>query len=61
MDVRILPPPEGQDVLTELLRDGARRLLAEAIEAEVPPSGSATTPTSATRPCGPRRLVGSNC
>jgi len=34
-DVRILPPPEGQDVLTELLWDGARRLLAEAIEAEV--------------------------
>ena len=30
-----MPPPQGQDVLTGLLRDGARRLLAEAIEAEV--------------------------
>src|SRR5271165_3877392 len=28
-DVRILPPPEGQDVLTEPLRDGARRLFSE--------------------------------
>ena len=27
--------PAGQDVLTDILRDGARRLLAEAIEAEV--------------------------
>jgi putative transposase len=34
-EVRIVPLPEGQDVLTGLLRDGARRLLAEAIEAEV--------------------------
>jgi transposase-like protein len=34
-DIPIVPPPTGQDVLTELLRDGARRLLAEAIEAEV--------------------------
>jgi putative transposase len=34
-DTRILPPPRGQDVLTDLLRDGARRLLAQAIEAEV--------------------------
>jgi transposase-like protein len=34
-DIRIVPPPTGQDVLTDLLRDGARRLLAEAIEAEV--------------------------
>src|SRR5512143_1143749 len=35
IDTRIVPPPQGQDVLTGLLRDGARRLLAEAIEAEV--------------------------
>src|SRR5512144_3143221 len=35
IDTRIVPPPKGQDVLTEILRDGARRLLAEAIEAEV--------------------------
>src|SRR3954462_1778654 len=34
-DIRIVPLPTGQDVLTELLRDGARRLLAEAIETEV--------------------------
>ena len=34
-DIRIVPLPTGQDVLTEILRDGARRLLAEAIEAEV--------------------------
>src|SRR3954468_19772758 len=34
-DIRIVPLPKGQDVLTELLRDGARRMLAEAIEAEV--------------------------
>src|SRR4051795_6870821 len=34
-DIRIVPLPRGQDVLTEILRDGARRLLAEAIEAEV--------------------------
>ena len=34
-DIRIVPLPNGQDVLTEILRDGARRLLAEAIEAEV--------------------------
>jgi putative transposase len=34
-DIRIVPLPDGQDVLTDLLRDGARRLLAEAIEAEV--------------------------
>src|SRR4029079_15024725 len=33
-DVSIVPLPTGQDVLTDLLRDGARRLLAEAIEAE---------------------------
>src|SRR3954451_13292271 len=34
-DIRIVPLPQGQDVLTEILRDGARRMLAEAIEAEV--------------------------
>jgi putative transposase len=34
-DIRIVPLPNGQDVLTDILRDGARRLLAEAIEAEV--------------------------
>src|SRR3954469_8512490 len=34
-DIRIVPLPKGQDVLTDLLRDGARRMLAEAIEAEV--------------------------
>jgi putative transposase len=35
IDIRIVPIPTGQDVLTEILRDGARRLLAEAVEAEV--------------------------
>jgi putative transposase len=30
-----VPLPTGQDVLTEVLRDGARRMLAQAIEAEV--------------------------
>ena len=34
-EIRIVPPATGQDVLTDLLRDGARRLLAQAIEAEV--------------------------
>jgi putative transposase len=34
-DIRIVPLPQGQDVLTEILRDGARRMLAEAVEAEV--------------------------
>jgi putative transposase len=34
-DIRIVPLPKGQDVLTDILRDGARRLLAEAVEAEV--------------------------
>jgi putative transposase len=34
-DIRIVPLPHGQDVLTDILRDGARRLLAEAIQAEV--------------------------
>jgi putative transposase len=34
-DLRIVPLAPSQDVLTDLLRDGARRLLAQAIEAEV--------------------------
>jgi transposase-like protein len=34
-DIRIVPLPTGQDVLTEVLRDGARRVLAQAVEAEV--------------------------
>ena len=34
-DIRIVPLPTGQDVLTEVLREGARRMLARAIEAEV--------------------------
>src|SRR3954453_4248663 len=34
-DIRIVPLPEGQDVLTDILRDGARRMLAQAVEAEV--------------------------
>jgi putative transposase len=34
-DLRIVPLPTSQDVLTDLLRDGARRMLAQAIEAEV--------------------------
>src|SRR5262249_56776719 len=33
-DIRIVPLPTGQDVLSEVLRDGARRMLAQAIEAE---------------------------
>ena len=35
IDIRIVPPPTSQDVLTDLLRDGARRMLAQAVEAEV--------------------------
>jgi hypothetical protein len=34
-DFRIVPLPNGQDVLNEVLREGARRLLALAVEAEV--------------------------
>jgi putative transposase len=34
-DIRIVPLPQGRDVLTDVLRVGARRRLAEAIEAEV--------------------------
>ena len=33
--IDIVPLPTAQDVLTEVLRDGARRMLAQAIEAEV--------------------------
>src|SRR3954471_17825086 len=34
-EIRIVPTSQGQDVLTDILRDGARRMLAQAIEAEV--------------------------
>src|SRR3954465_339429 len=34
-EIRIVPLPTGQDALTDLLRDGARRMLAQAVEAEV--------------------------
>jgi putative transposase len=34
-DIPIVPLPTGRDAITEILRDGARRMLAEAIEAEV--------------------------
>jgi putative transposase len=33
-DIRIVPLPTSQDILTEVLRDGARRMLAQAVEAE---------------------------
>jgi hypothetical protein len=29
--IDIVPPPTGQDVLTEVLRDGARRMLARLL------------------------------
>jgi putative transposase len=32
--IDIVPLPTGQDVPTEVLRDGARRMIAQAIEAE---------------------------
>jgi putative transposase len=35
LDLCVVPVPEGKDVLTELLRHGAQKLLAQAIEAEV--------------------------
>ena len=35
IDRLIAPVPEGKDVLTEILREGAKRLLAQAIEEEV--------------------------
>jgi hypothetical protein len=34
-DIRIVPLPNGPDMLNEVLREGARRLLAQAVEAEV--------------------------
>ena len=34
-DVRIVPLPQAQDVLTDILRQGAQQLLAQAIAAEV--------------------------
>jgi putative transposase len=34
-DVRVVPLPESRDILTEVLRDGSQRMLAQAIEAEV--------------------------
>ena len=34
-DIRIVPLPDGRDVLTEILRQGAREMLAKAIQAEV--------------------------
>jgi transposase-like protein len=34
-EMRIVPLPETKDVLTEVLREGAQRLLAQAVEAEV--------------------------
>lgn len=34
-EVRIVPLPQASDVLTDLLRQGAQQLLAQAIEAEV--------------------------
>jgi len=34
-DVRIVPLPQAQDALTDVLRQGAQKLLAQAIDAEV--------------------------
>ena len=34
-DLRVVPPPGAADVLTEVLRAGAQKLLAQAIAAEV--------------------------
>jgi transposase-like protein len=34
-DIPIVPLPTSRDAITEILRDGARRMLAEAIDAEV--------------------------
>ena len=34
-DARIVPLPGSHDVLTELLRNGAKKMLAQAVEAEV--------------------------
>jgi putative transposase len=35
IDRPVVPVPQGKDVLSELLRDGAQRMLAQAVEAEV--------------------------
>jgi putative transposase len=35
IDLPVVPVPQGKDVLSELLREGARRMLAQAVEAEV--------------------------
>jgi putative transposase len=35
VDVSIVPVPTGRDALSEVLREGAQRMLAQAIEAEV--------------------------
>jgi putative transposase len=35
IDLRVVPVPQGKDVLSEVLRQGAQKLLAQAIEAEV--------------------------
>src|SRR5712692_7771654 len=34
-NVNVLPLPQSRDVLTAILRDGAQRMLTQAIEAEV--------------------------
>jgi putative transposase len=35
IDLRVVSVPSSQDILTDLLRQGAQQLLAQAIEAEV--------------------------
>ena len=35
IDLCVVPVPQGKDVLSEVLRLGAQKLLAQAIEAEV--------------------------
>jgi putative transposase len=34
-EIRIVPLPDGRDVLTEILRQGAREMLAKVIQSEV--------------------------
>jgi putative transposase len=34
-EIRIVPLPEGQDVLSDIPRAGGRRMLAQTVEAEV--------------------------
>ena len=34
-EIRIVPLPTGRDVISDLHRDGARRMLAQTVEAEV--------------------------